>query len=121
MRPKSGNPNNGNGTFDVAFFGHDNYNRCERFIRYLTFNNLFVEDRVKTRVELAKEGLLLTPAGWMRLQLAAISIRTRLRKLDETDQIICNLPDFLDSVKKGLKNSGKFCATRKLNQLTQTR
>ena len=39
----------------------------------------------------------------MRLQLAATSIRNRLRKLDETDLLVENIGDFLRNIKKGSK------------------
>ena len=91
----------GENLFNEAFFGQRTLAQCENVIRNIKFKQLFVEDRVKSREEMAGEGLLLSAACWMLLQLAAISIRTRLRKHDETDRIICCISEFLQSIKKG--------------------
>ena len=92
-----------NNLFDEAFFGRETFRQCERTIRNLKFNDLFVEDRVKTVAELSGDGLQLTAACWMRLQLAAFGIRNRLRKPNGTDLIICHISDFLRGIKKGSK------------------
>ena len=60
---------------------------------------------MRSLADFTESGLQLSVASWMRLQLAATSIRNRLRKLDETDLLVENIGDFLRNIKKG---SNKF-------------
>ena len=105
----------GENLFNEAFFGQGTLTQCENVIRNLKFKHLFVEDRVKSREEMAGEGLFLSAACWMRLQLATISIRTRLRKRDETDQINCCISEFLQGIKKGSKKFRKILCYPKVS------
>ena len=89
--------------FNEDFLGRDFINRHFNLIRTLKFCDLFHGNRVKTRDEFEMDGLAFTAATWMRIQLAAISIKTRLRKADVTDNLCQNIDGFFGTVKKGAR------------------
>ena len=93
----------GSELFNKRFFGLAFFEANQNRIRNLTFDDLFHDGRVRSLADFTASGLHLSVASWMRLQLAAISIRNRLRKLDETDLLVDNIGDFLRNIKKGSK------------------
>ena len=48
-------------------------------------------------------GIVLTPATWFRLQSALRLARNRLRKNDDTENLLENISNFLSRIKKGSK------------------
>ena len=109
---------NGQQSFNEEFFGRAFYNRHLNRIRTLKFCDLFHGNRVKTRDELTADGLPVSAATCLRIQLAATGLRTSLRKADESDLICLSVLSFFDSIKKGSKKFRLVFSTNATSDIT---
>jgi hypothetical protein len=92
-----------NGLLDIPFFTRTIYERSEKEIRKLTFNDCFLNGTFKDQANFRRMNIELTGTVWTRLRNAMIHAKKTLPNRPNQKNTTMTLDTFIRSFKKGSK------------------
>jgi len=102
-------PHDGTGnTVTIKNLGFRANEETKLKLRELKYNLCFNGTRFKTRDELTRDGIYLSPTAWFKLQLAIVNSGRRIKNSATGQRITTEIAQFFSKVKKGSRGFHKI-------------